>query len=147
MNTNFSWADRLALIAHYNPPLSHAAQVFNVSLAEIKTALRVQNDGSIVESKIDLEQYANIFDPINIKPIVHKRRGRRGSKIMDAIINVPSTPVELNGYLAQHGIKESILRQYTRFKRTATDPVKAAQVLPIKIWEENGIRYVQKISE
>ena len=52
------------------------------------------------------------------KPKVAQKRGRKGTKIINAFQNVPSTPVNALDYANKHGISLVSLQQSKRFDTT-----------------------------
>lgn len=44
-----------------------------------------------------------------------KKRGRKGSKIQQALLAVPKSPVNINSFMTQHGVSLAVLRQSKRF--------------------------------
>lgn len=53
------------------------------------------------------------------KPIVSpKKRGRQGSNVINAFTAVPTTPVLINAFRANHDVSVAVLRQAKRFDKT-----------------------------
>lgn len=49
------------------------------------------------------------------KAKVPQKRGRKGDKIHQALMAVPTTPVAVEQFIAQHGVSLAVLRQSKRF--------------------------------
>lgn len=49
------------------------------------------------------------------KPVVPKKRGRKGDKIQTALMSVPTTPVPVDKFMEQYGVSLAVLRQAKRF--------------------------------
>lgn len=57
-----------------------------------------------------------------------KQRGRRGTKIAEAFLAIPSQPVLLDEFLATHNVSINVLRQSRRFDTTGRGPVNIKKI-------------------
>lgn len=55
------------------------------------------------------------------KPKELKKRGRKGSNILDAFKAVPSTPIPVEEFAQKQGVSVAVLRQAKRFDTTGID--------------------------
>ena len=132
MKQTLSWAERFALIDHYNPTDTQACAVFKLTPDELSTAKQLRQQGVFASSRtLDVTKYASLFPSSVVSTAtatVHDRpesasrparqpqkRGRKGDKIVRAFQAVPSTPVEVDQFIAQHGVSLAVLRQSKRF--------------------------------
>lgn len=136
-----SWPERFALLEHFKPSDSEACATFGVTPDELSTARDLLKAGTFMVSKsLDVNKYASYFSvpstPNTIattptatptattfakpesatkKPHVPKKRGRKGDKIQNALLAVPSTPVEIATFMQEQGVSLAVLRQAKRF--------------------------------
>lgn len=149
-----SWNDRFALIDAYNPSSVAICAAFKLSPAELKTAMSLRDAGTFAPNpNLDITKYVDIFQlgddvaPAGatmkaITATVHsfpetaskrvvvkepQKRGRKGNKITDALLAVPTSPVTVDSFTQEHGVSVAVLRQAKRFIEKMT-PEQASQV-------------------
>lgn len=150
-----SWNDRFALIDAYNPSATAICAAFKLSPAELKTAISLREAGTFAPNKnLDTSKYVDLFStnepdlitaPTAVKTstaTVHsfpetatkrvvvkqpQKRGRKGNKITDALLAVPTTPVSVDSFTQEHGVSVAVLRQAKRFIEKMT-PDQISQV-------------------
>lgn len=138
-----SWAERLALIEHFKPTIQESCALFAVTPDEITTAQEMAAKGTFAVSKnVDFAKYASYFkttpavtgavvvpsqtthsepaafakpETATKRVAVPKKRGRKGDKIQNALLAVPTTPVDINTFMQQQGVSLAVLRQAKRF--------------------------------
>lgn len=137
-----SWNDRFALIDAYKPSDLAICAAFKLSPAELRTAVSLRNAGTFAPNKnLDVSKYTNVFQmdedvtlgEETVKTItatVHsfpesatkrtitkipQKRGRKGSKITDALLAVPTSPVSVETFTKEHDVSVAVLRQAKRF--------------------------------
>jgi hypothetical protein len=76
-----------------------------------------------------------------------QKRGRKGDKITKALQAVPTTPVDVNDFMKEHGVSLAVLRQSKRFIEKMESTVATAigtvhvrqdkQTKTLKIWRSN----------
>lgn len=133
--TNLSWGDRLALIEYFKPSDQQACQVFNVSQADLTAAKEMRRNSSLLPtSNINTESYRKYFETSsnpptsftrpssNTSPVTAtkriktpKKRGRKGIKIKEAFLKIPTTPIPLTTFATSAGVSTAVLRQGKRF--------------------------------
>ena len=57
-----------------------------------------------------------------------KTRGRRGTRIAEAFLAIPTEPVSLDAFLATHNVSVNVLRQSRRFDTTGRGPVNIKKI-------------------
>lgn len=140
---NFSWADRFALLDHYSPSDETACEVLGVTADELSTAKQLRAAGTFAPNKkLNVAEYNHLFaaQPVNVAPAVQppvmtqtvhtkpqtatkrsvatpKKRGRKGEKIQHALLAVPSSPVPIETFMADHDVSLAVLRQAKRFAK------------------------------
>lgn len=132
---DIGWPERLAIMDHYELDDDTAATAFGVTQDEVSTAKELKDAGTIILADgIDFSLYR---DDLTIKtpkaiekakstaPVTatkpakeSKKRGRKGSKIVNAFKAVPSTPVTVSAFTAEHQVSVPVLRQWKRFDKT-----------------------------
>lgn len=149
-----SWNDRFALIDAYKPSQVAICAAFRLSPAELKTAMSLREAGTFAANpNLDVTKYTDIFQigddvtPSNttmkaVTATVHsfpetaskrvvvktpQKRGRKGNKIADALLAVPTTPVAVDLFTQEHDVSVAVLRQAKRFIEKMT-PEQATQV-------------------
>lgn len=148
-----SWNDRFALIDAYKPSPVAICAAFKLSPAELKTAQSLRDAGTFIPNRnLDVTKYSDIFkaDVEEILPTTNKtvtatvhsfpetatkkqvikvpqKRGRKGNKIVDALLAVPTTPVSVESFTQEHDISVAVLRQAKRFIENMT-PEQQTQV-------------------
>ncbi|PPD54356.1 MAG: hypothetical protein CTY12_03430 [Methylotenera sp.] len=149
-----SWNDRFALIDAYKPSQVAICAAFRLSPAELKTAMSLRDAGTFAPNpNLDVTKYTDIFQisddiaPSNttlksVTATVHsfpetaskrittkapQKRGRKGNKIADALLAVPTTPIAVDSFIQEHGVSVAVLRQAKRFIEKM-NPEQAAQV-------------------
>lgn len=130
-----SWSDKFALIDRYSPSDESACKAFKVSLDELKTAKNLRQNGLFnqnpkfnsskygdifvnagnEDSTISVHQYPQTATKKTAKSIPNQKRGRKGNKIITALISVPNEPVSAEIFSANHNISIAVLRQAKRF--------------------------------
>lgn len=140
-----SWADRFAMIDHYNPTDVQICTAFGLSQDELDTARTLRMAGSFRASQnLDVQKYANVFSgessvqvatAVNTTPgtkvggaTTHampetatkrvrppQKRGRKGDKISKALLAVPTTQTPVEDFMAEYGVSLAVLRQSKRF--------------------------------
>jgi hypothetical protein len=142
MSKILSWADRFALIDHYAPPDASICSAFNLSQAELDTARTLRQQGTFVANPhLDVTKHASMFaasaspspsptvaavktapatvhvrpESATKQPKVPQKRGRKGSKITNALHAIPTTPIPVDTFIAQHDVSLAVLRQAKRF--------------------------------
>ncbi len=148
MSTNISilnWSDRFALIDKFKPSDETICQSLDVTQDELNTARELRNAGNFRSAvDIDLNDYADMMttvvkstkeptatthtkpksktadSPITATKSVRepKKRGRKGNKIANAFIAIPSTPVSADDFIAEHEVSLAVLRQSRRFDKS-----------------------------
>lgn len=125
-DTNLSWGERLAIVEHFGFNDEQATASLGVTQDELSTARELVAAGSItVTDGIDFSQYEELRTtapnsttaPITAtKPAREaKKRGRKGDKIRNAFLSIPSTPTPAEEFITTHGISMNVLRQGKRF--------------------------------
>lgn len=139
------WSDRFALINHYNPTDVQIRQAFGLSQDELDTARSLLAAGSFrVTKNLDTSKYPNVFDAetlatsttpsvgavqrlgqratVHTRPetaqrrsYVPQKRGRKGNKISNALLSVPTTRIPVEDFIRDHDVSLAVLRQSRRF--------------------------------
>lgn len=144
MKVTMSWADRFALIDHYKPSDEAILTTFNLTSDELSTVRQMRASGTFAANPtLDVSRYAGVFSnststvtavaaptvakskgtsTVHIKPETAskkvkepQKRGRKGSKIQNALAAVPMSPVPVEAFMAQCGVSLAVLRQSKRF--------------------------------
>jgi hypothetical protein len=136
-----SWNDRFALIDQYKPSNAVICSVFNLNDMELQTANKLREAGTFSPNPhFDTSKFAGIFpdidDNMDTQPIIQhdpvisnrpetytkkviikepQKRGRKGSKIVQALFAVPNIPVSAKWFSEEHDISLAVLRQSKRF--------------------------------
>lgn len=166
MNTKYStptlsWGERFALIDAFKPADEVVCATFNVTGDELATARELLQAGTFrVSASLDTEKYTGIFNidatalavtPQTTATVVRqpttatkavkqpKKRGRKGSRIVDALAAVTETPIPVDEFIKTHGVSLAVLRQSKRFDTSGQGTVcvkkdKTTKVL--SIWRE-----------
>lgn len=143
-----SWSDRFALIDHYTPTDDIICKTFNLTPNELDTARSLRAQGTFVANpSLDVAKYSAMFthptpsaipviaraaktggatvhtrpESATKQPHIPQKRGRKGTKIIDALRAVPTTPVPVDQFSQQHDVSVAVLRQAKRFTENATD--------------------------
>lgn len=167
-----SWNDRFALIDAFKPSQAAICTAFNLTPAELKTAISLREAGTFAPNKnLDTTKYVGVFSSDDVtertpavynptatihsmpvtatKRIVQKtpqKRGRKGSKITDALLAVPTSPMSVDDFVKEHNVSVAVLRQAKRFieKMTAEQAAQVGNVVVkqnadkvLMIWKEN----------
>ena len=157
-----SWADRLALIDHYAPTDDAICRAFNLTPNELSTARNLRSQGTFVANpNFDVGRYSTLFDQTSApavplvartakiggatmhtrpesatkQPHVPQKRGRKGTKIIDALRAVPTVAVPVLQFSQEHGVSVAVLRQAKRFIEGAPD---AAQIGTIVVKQDKA---------
>lgn len=146
-----SWSDRIALMNHFKPSDDQACAAFGMTMGELNAARQMQSAGMFsTKVNIDLEKYPSFFDVATaiaattadmlkakpetatkrIKP--PQKRGRKGTKIEEALRAVPTTRVLVEQFAEEHGISLAVLRQSKRFM-SKLDPSQAKEIGTINV--------------
>lgn len=146
------WSERFALIEHFRPTDPQICSAFGLSLDELNTARSLLGAGSLfVSKKLKLDTYPNIFTEEAIaSPTISvarttvgpgatkhqmpetagrrhrepQKRGRKGSKISNALMAVPMERMPVDDFIRQHDVSLAVLRQSRRFIETLPDDVR-----------------------
>ena len=138
MLRHFGWPQRYALIRRYNPTPEQVCATFSITSVEYDAAMLMQQVGvATYASDIDVDAIGNVFeDDYVVNSVVQEllasasddvpetasrpartpqKRGRKGSKIHEALLAVPTTPMPIGEFIEQHGVSLAVLRQSKRF--------------------------------
>lgn len=118
-----TWNTRLAVITEFRLPNDVAATVFDTTVSEIQTARKFVEEGLITVPTLSVaerEKYAHLVPttPSHTigKPVQTTGESvRRGSKIVQALNSVTTTPQPIDGILSRYGVSKAVLRQGKRF--------------------------------
>lgn len=168
---SIGWSDRFALIDAYSPTDEQVCSTLGVTPAELKTARELRASGNFSNSNLDVAKYASLFGgtssstsitkpqkasgsstatsrdgnaPLTASPRVKepKKRGRKGSKIATAFAAIPSQPVSVAEFIAQHNVSVAVLRQSKRFDTTGISGAvcvkKDKDTKELMIWREEA---------
>lgn len=156
---NLGWGERLAIINKFGLNDSQATTAFGVSADELTTARSMVNDGVfIIPTDMDFGPYENELKGFkkpstgketSTKPVTAtkpkrevKKRGRKGTKILDAFRAVPTTAVPAEEFATTHSVSMAVLRQARRFDTTglpgAVKVKKDRQAGILMIWRETA---------
>ena len=137
--TQLGWNEMFALMDHYNMDDSTAAQVFGFRPDTLETARELKDNGTItVATDIDFSQYDSVLgvkkpsgtdtSTTTAKPATAtkptrtpKKRGRKGSNIVNAFGAIPVTPTDAEAFITEHNISMAVLRQAKRFDKSGLD--------------------------
>ncbi len=139
-----NWQQRLAVINDINPTDTQASKVFGVSVDEINTARKTVT----ADANFDTAPFKAHFSKISTTQtddgeistsgtVIKKKRGRSGSRVVDAFGKVTRTPVTLAAFATTHNVSTNVLRQVKRF---TTDP----QGVTLPQFEGKNIRVGKK---
>lgn len=150
-----SWSDRFALIDAYKPDDATICKTFNLSMSELQTAKALKQSGTFIPNKsFDVTKYQHVFSgessvfkditPPNrfdgatthsmapqsatkrsLLPKIPQKRGRKGSKITDALLAVTTTPEPAEEFAKTHNVSVAVLRQAKRFIDTMDKEIAA----------------------
>jgi len=120
--STLNWQQRLAIISKLAPTDERASKVFGVSVDEINTA----RDSITADENFDVTPFASQFTTTATTTTttttatstatgIKKKRGRTGSRVINAFANVSSTPVALADFATANNVSENVLRQVKRF--------------------------------
>ena len=143
-----SWSDRFALIEAYQPDDQTICKTFNLSQGELQIAKSLKQSGTFMPNKaFDIHKYQNIFSNevsvfTDVTP-AHKlgnatshtlnpqsatkrtaipkepqKRGRKGDKISQALLVVPTIPEPVEEFALKNNVSVAVLRQAKRFLDT-----------------------------
>lgn len=140
MSKMLSWSERFALIDHYKPSDEQICTTFQLSQDELATARQLLAAGTFRAAKnFDLSKYGDVFtinndrkpavvrtsDPrlsVDMKPSsdtaekkLPQKRGRKGDKISQALLAIPTTRVDAEQFVQQHNVSINVLKQAKRF--------------------------------
>lgn len=134
---SLGWSDRFALIDKYTPSDDQICTAFGVNSDELATARELRTAGTFsAVSTIDVDAFANIFGGTGVtthtKPTTKsvspttatkrvktpKKRGRQGTKIVEAFTAVPASPTSVEAFATDHNVSIAVLRQSRRFDKT-----------------------------
>lgn len=165
MSKILSWADRFALIDHYAPTDASICSAFNLSQAELDTARTLRLQGTFVANPhLDTAKYSTMFSASAAQPVVApvvaitpkvstatvhtarpesatkqpkvpQKRGRKGSKITNALHAIPTVPTPVDAFIEQHGVSLAVLRQAKRFVG-AMDKADAATIGTVRVRQD-----------
>lgn len=136
-----SWNDRFALIDQFKPSDAVICNIFNLNYMELQTANKLREAGTFAPNQhLDTSKFVGFFpdidDNIDVQPIIQnnpminnrpetytkkvivkepQKRGRKGSKIVQALFAVPNIPVSAKWFSEEHDISLAVLRQSKRF--------------------------------
>ena len=137
-----NWSDRFALIDKYQPTNETICRVFRVNADELAAAQDLRSHGNFKSKpEIQLSDYADLLKESKTAPTksstatthtkpktpptsatkvvrVPKKRGRKGSKIANAFLAIPATPVPVEDFIAEHEVSLAVLRQSRRFDKS-----------------------------
>ena len=162
--TTLSWQDRFALMQHYNPTDEQVCTAFGLTPAELDTARHLLASGMFKAStKLDVTQYAGVFtgdtsmlapstspkvgrsttftrpESATRAPRIPQKRGRKGDKIQQALMAVPTVQVPVETFMLEHGVSLAVLRQSKRFLQKL-DPAVVKQIGRINVRQDKGSR-------
>lgn len=128
---NLTWNDKIALINEFRPSIEQIVACFRNTPEEIKSAMLLYRK-SMLQPSNAVSKYGNIFDSdtrkksseINTNGNTPKKRGRKGNKIITALLAVPSQPVTVKCFMEKYNVSLSVLRQHRRFVEKMTDEQK-----------------------
>ena len=145
ISVNMPWNQRLAIIEQFSPSDKKACEVFGVSQDELDTARQMKKTGMLASAaNFDPSRYAPMFSAAGIQNPTStststesflppqtasrrvrapKKRGRKGTKILEAFKAIPSKPVPAEQFAAQHNVSIAVLRQSKRFDSESNAPV------------------------
>lgn len=142
------WSERFALIEHFKPTDEQVCNAFGLSQDELDTARALLDAGTLlVKRGMDLSNVENIFTAVESEVGIAQRaataatryampetasrpvrapakRGRKGTKITDALLAVPLVSIPVDDFVAQHGVSIAVLRQSRRFAAGLPDDVR-----------------------
>lgn len=141
-----SWQERLSIAKHFNLSDAQIMTTFNTSAVELTTANSLVGKGLIkvqplseVDQLVWATKLAQNSKPteviastvINTDVTTHTstnkpkatntsgvKRGRTGNRIVTALNAIPTTPVPIEAFLAEHKVSKTVLRQSKRFLPT-----------------------------
>lgn len=142
MQHKLNWPQRFAVIEHYGPSVEQICRTFGISQSEFEVVCQLRQAGAFknLDRSFDAAKHRDVFG-INrpqqkmsvlpaapnqatkaptVKRIVQRvvdtpKRGRQGSKIVDALRAVPLQPVDANTFSQQYDVSIAVLRQSKRF--------------------------------
>lgn len=139
-----SWSQRFGVFEELGVTDEQIMAALGIDRNELEAARESLEAGafSVDASGIDVEAYAGLFvDPAEAEATVTpttdedtappatasqpertpRKRGRKGTKILDAFNAVPAQPVDANAFAEQYGISLNVLRQAKRFDKTGLE--------------------------
>ena len=145
-SANMGWGERLAIIDNFDLSDDQAVSRMGITIEELETARGMANSGVFTTPKdINFGQYVTELagtvrptpktedvptstvmptvlpaPPVTAtKPIKQpKKRGRKGSKIVDAFAAIPVEPTNADEFAQQHNVSMAVLKQSKRFDKT-----------------------------
>lgn len=144
LQSDIGWGERFALIDHFNLSDQQAIEAFDITNDELSVARDLQSAGSIqIATDLNFDKYIealSVIEPtkpaepteptepepittkpekkVKAKPTSTQKRGRKGTKIVDAFRAVPTQPMPVEEFVALHEVSLPVLRQYKRFDKT-----------------------------
>lgn len=123
---DLTWGQRFAIIKRYNLTDEQASEKLGVTVQEINTARGLIEKGIFqIDDSMNVEPYGILFGyvdlnkpKINIDKSSQKRRGRKGTKIVECFQNIPETPIPAEEHLKKYNVSLPVLRQHKRFDKT-----------------------------
>ena len=140
---NLNWPQRLQIVSSLNVSSEHAANVMGVSVEDLEYATKKFTP----DATFNVEPFAPHFSfatKIAATPAVavsKRRRGRKSSKIKDALNAVSTTKQPLKQFCERHSVSEHCMRQHARFAPDRKDIVvrKDKESGQIMIWSEPDV--------
>jgi len=138
-----TWQDRLSIAKHFNMSDAQVMSTFNTSAVELTTANSLVTKGLIkIQPLSEVDQLvwatkltqtakpaevitatvladgtiaSSVAPTTKSKSASANKRGRTGNKIVTALNAIPTTPVPIDAFLAEHKVSKTVLRQSKRF--------------------------------
>lgn len=138
---NLGWGERLAVVDHFGLNDKQATAALGVTQDELSTARELATAGTItIADDVDFAQYESELSTKkttaktatatttsksateSVTPVTAtkperepKKRGRKGDKIKNAFLAIPTEPTDAEEFITTHGISMNVLRQGKRF--------------------------------